>query len=138
MRKSKNKNKQERIEISENAHVDKAISATLKLAETAGFDRTAQSIVATTVSELANNILSYAQTGKITIRILERKKGKGIEIVAEDNGPGMADIPAAMRDGFSTSGSFGVGLPGAKRMMDEFEVDSERGVRTRITARKWV
>jgi serine/threonine-protein kinase RsbT len=108
------------------------------LAETAGFDRTAQSIVATTVSELANNILSYAQTGKITIRILERKKGKGIEIVAEDNGPGMADIPAAMRDGFSTSGSFGVGLPGAKRMMDEFEVDSERGVRTRITARKWV
>jgi serine/threonine-protein kinase RsbT len=138
MRKSKNKNKQERIEISENAHVDKAISATLKLAETAGFDRTAQSIVATTVSELANNILSYAQTGKITIRILERKKGKGIEIVAEDNGPGMADIPAAMRDGFSTSGSLGVGLPGAKRMMDEFEVDSERGVRTRITARKWV
>ncbi|MEN8711351.1 MAG: anti-sigma regulatory factor [Arenicellales bacterium] len=95
-------------------------------------------MVATAVSELARNIYLYAMKGEVTIRVLERETNKGIEIVAEDNGPGIADIGAAMKDHFSTSYGLGLGLPGVKRLMDEFGIDTKRGVGTKITVRKWV
>ncbi len=131
-------NSEERVEISEEIDIAQATSEAMRLAEVAGFNRTGQYMVATATSELARNILTYANRGEITIRILNRKIKRGIEVVAEDNGPGIADIGAAMKDHSSTSGSLGLGLPGAKRLMDEFHIDTERRVGTKITLRKWV
>jgi serine/threonine-protein kinase RsbT len=110
----------------------------MRLAEVAGFSQTGQFMLATAVSELARNIFEYANKGEITIRTLKRGAKKGIEIVAEDNGPGIADIAAAMTDSFSTQMSLGLGLPGTKRLTDEFYIDTERRVGTKITVRKWV
>lgn len=132
------KNKQERIEITEEIDVTRAITEAMRLAELAGFTQSKQFMVATAASELARNIFIYAMRGEITIRVLDRESKRGIEIVAEDNGPGIADIGAAMKDHFSTSEGLGLGLPGTKRLMDEFVIDTERQVGTKITVRKWV
>ena len=132
------KNREEIVEIVEEIDIAHASYEAMKLAELAGFKQTGQFMLATAVSELARNIFEYANRGEITIRTLERGSKKGIEIVAEDNGPGIADIAAAMTDHFSTQLSLGLGLPGAKRLTDEFYIDTERKVGTRITVRKWV
>jgi serine/threonine-protein kinase RsbT len=93
-------------------------------------------LIATAISELARNIVSYARHGEI--RLLAQNSGKpGIVIVASDNGPGIEDIRQAMRDGFSSSGSLGLGLPGVRRLMDEFEIASELGKGTTVIAKKW-
>jgi serine/threonine-protein kinase RsbT len=93
-------------------------------------------LIATAISELARNIVSYARNGEI--RLLAQNSGKpGIVIVASDNGPGIEDIRQAMRDGFSSSGSLGLGLPGVRRLMDEFEIASELGKGTTVIAKKW-
>jgi len=130
--------KERRIRISNNFDVAEAAFETMELAEAAGFTRSGQFMVSTAVSELARNIYTYARKGNITIRILERDNQKGIEVIAEDKGPGIADVEAALRDGFSTSHSLGLGLPAVKRLMDEFEIDTKPGVGTKVTARKWV
>ena len=131
-------NKEKRIKISRDIDIAEAVSKTRELAEAAGLVRAKQYMVATAASELARNILIHARRGEIAIRILTSGGRKGIEIVAEDSGPGIADIEAAMKDGFSTSGGLGLGLPGAKRLTDEFEIDAQRKVGTKITVRKWV
>ena len=93
-------------------------------------------LIATAISELARNIVSYARQGEI--RILSQNSGRpGIVIVASDEGPGIQDIRQAMRDGFSTSGSLGLGLPGVRRLMDEFEIASVPGKGTTVIAKKW-
>jgi serine/threonine-protein kinase RsbT len=104
----------------------------------AGFDETASRMIATAVSELVRNILKYAGSGDFRLRRLEGSGGAGVEIEVSDYGPGIADIDAAMGDHFSTSGTLGLGLPGVKRMMDEFSLESAPGQGTRVTARKWV
>jgi serine/threonine-protein kinase RsbT len=86
---------------------------------------------------LARNIFLYAGTGTVTVRDIERPGRKGIEIVCEDQGPGISDISLVMQDGYSTSRGMGMGLPGAKRLMDEFDIKSHEGVGTTITCRKW-
>ena len=131
-------NKEKRIKISRDIDIAEAVSKTRELAEAAGLVRAKQYMVATAASELARNILIHARRGEIAIRILTSGGRKGIEIVAEDSGPGIADIEAAMKDGFSTSGGLGLGLPGTKRLTDEFEIDAQRKVGTKITVRKWV
>lgn len=93
--------------------------------------------IATAISELARNIVSYAQVGKITIKMIEEKGRNGIMVIAEDNGPGIQDVKLAMCDGYSTSNSLGLGLPGVKRLMDDFEIESELGKGTRIIIKKW-
>jgi serine/threonine-protein kinase RsbT len=95
-------------------------------------------MIGTAVSELARNILKYAHTGEIWLRHVEGPKGRGIEIEALDEGPGIADTEAAMRDHVSTSGTLGLGLPGVARLMDEFSLDSAPGKGTRVKARKWL
>ena len=130
-------NEEKRIEIADEAGVAEAPAEAMVLADSAGFSRTKQFMIATAVSELARNIYVYASRGQVTIRIMARDRQKGIEVVAEDYGPGIADVTKAMEDHFSTSGSLGLGLPGAKRLMDEFAIESEPGKGTRITARKW-
>jgi serine/threonine-protein kinase RsbT len=94
-------------------------------------------LIATAISELARNIVSYARRGEIRIRSAHNSDRPGIVIVASDDGPGIRDIQQAMRDGFSTSGSMGLGLPGVRRLMDDFEIVSEQGKGTIVTVKKW-
>jgi serine/threonine-protein kinase RsbT len=106
-------------------------------AKTLGFGAIDQARIATAVSELARNIFLYAGTGNVTVREIEKPGKKGIEIVCEDQGPGIPSIDLVMQDGYSTSRGMGMGLPGAKRLMDEFNIRSQEGVGTTITCRKW-
>ncbi|HEY0480636.1 MAG TPA: anti-sigma regulatory factor [Kofleriaceae bacterium] len=108
------------------------------LAVATGFSSTDQTIIALAISEIARNIISYAQRGKITLARLDEGGRRGVVIVARDDGPGIPDIELAMRDGYSTANSLGVGLPGAKRVMDDFELVSALGRGTTITMKKWI
>jgi serine/threonine-protein kinase RsbT len=94
-------------------------------------------LIATAISEVARNIVSYAGSGEIVMRVVRQGQRCGITVVARDKGPGIADIERAMEDGFSTSRGLGLGLPGSKRLMDEFELVSEVGKGTEITMTKW-
>lgn len=109
-----------------------------ELAADIGFSSTEQTIVALAISEIARNIVSYAERGEITFAKLDDGARRGLMVVARDQGPGIADIDLAMRDGYSTARSLGIGLPGAKRVMDEFEIESERDRGTTITMKKWL
>ncbi|MBK5105451.1 MAG: anti-sigma regulatory factor [Burkholderiales bacterium] len=104
----------------------------------AGFDETPSRMIATAVSELVRNILKYAGTGEIRLRQVKKMGSRGIEIEATDHGPGIVDCEAAMRDHYSSGGTLGLGLPGVKRMMDEFSLQSTPGEGTRVIARKWI
>jgi serine/threonine-protein kinase RsbT len=107
------------------------------LATKLGFSLGNATLIATAISELARNIISYAGDGMIAMNAIYDSKREGLLIVASDEGPGISDIPLALRDGFSTSGSLGIGLPGVRRLMDEFAIDSEPGHGTIITVTKW-
>jgi serine/threonine-protein kinase RsbT len=106
-------------------------------AKSLGFGAIDQARIATAVSELARNIFLYAGTGTVTVREVERGGRKGIEVVCEDQGPGIPNIDLVMQDGYSTSRGMGMGLPGAKRLMDEFDIRSQESVGTTIICRKW-
>ena len=112
-----------------------ALESTL-YSRAAGFEETPSRMIATAVSELARNILKYAHTGEIRLRKVGGQGRRCIEIEAVDRGPGIADPEAAMRDHVSTGGTLGLGLPGVRRMMDEFSLQSTPGKGTRVTARK--
>jgi serine/threonine-protein kinase RsbT len=107
------------------------------LAVELGFSTGDATLIATSISELARNIVSYARKGEITLKIVHAASRQGISIIASDSGPGIRDIRQAMRDGFSTSGSLGLGLPGVRRLMDDFEITSEPGRGTMVTVKKW-
>lgn len=94
-------------------------------------------LLATAISELAHNVISYAERGEIIIRRVERDGRSGIEVVVHDHGPGIDDVDQAVQDGYSTSGGLGLGLPGVRRLMDEFEIVSQRGGGTTVTVTKW-
>jgi serine/threonine-protein kinase RsbT len=102
-----------------------------------GFSTGDATLIATSISELSRNIVSYARKGEITLKTVQAPGRQGISIMASDRGPGIRDIRQAMRDGFSTSGSLGLGLPGVRRLMDEFEIVSEQGRGTIVTVKKW-
>ena len=102
-----------------------------------GFSISDATLIATAISELARNIIAYAREGMITMNFIYTSKREGLLIVASDEGPGIADIPQALRDGFSTSGSLGIGLPGVRRLMDEFDITSQPGAGTIVTVAKW-
>jgi serine/threonine-protein kinase RsbT len=108
-----------------------------ELAIKTGFTGSDPTVIATAISEVARNIIVYAERGEIVLRITRQAGKRGIVIIARDEGPGIADIKQAMQDGFSTAKSLGLGLPGAKRLMDEFEIASEPGKGTTITMTKW-
>lgn len=97
-------------------------------------DRTS---LVTAVSELARNILAHAGEGFITIVPVECDNRTGVMVIAEDNGPGIADIALAMKDGYSTTNTLGLGLPGAKRLTDQFHIESSREKGTKIEVIKW-
>jgi len=107
------------------------------LAEGLGFSVTELAVIATAVSELARNIVLYARHGEVVLRLIEQGERRGIVVAARDDGPGIPDLTKAMQSGYSTSGSLGLGLPGVKRLMDEFEIVSEVGKGTTVTVKKW-
>jgi serine/threonine-protein kinase RsbT len=111
-----------------------------QLAQDAGFGAVDQSRIATAVSELARNVVRYATdgVGEVDIRPLRDAANRvGIEIVVADQGPGIADVAQVMEEGFTTGRGMGLGLPGARRLMDEMEIDSAPGRGTTVTIRKW-
>jgi serine/threonine-protein kinase RsbT len=108
------------------------------LASQAGFSHSNLTIIATAISEVARNIVEYAKEGEVIITLISDTTKKGVEIVASDHGPGIADVTTVMRDGYSTGKGLGIGLPGARRLMDEFCIASAIGTGTIVTMKKWV
>lgn len=107
------------------------------LAQQLGFSNSNLTVIATAISELARNILLYAKKGELTLGIIENNGRQGLSVVARDQGPGIPDINRAMDVGYSTSGSLGLGLPGVRRLMDDFEIVSRVGKGTTVTTAKW-
>jgi serine/threonine-protein kinase RsbT len=108
-----------------------------ELATELGFVSTDSTLLATAISELARNIVRYAKCGEILIASVQSGDRVGITVVARDKGPGIANMSLAMQDGFSTSGGLGLGLPGVKRLMDEFHLASDANNGTTVTIKKW-
>jgi len=96
-----------------------------------------QTKLITGASELVRNMLKYAKGGKVRIEVLSNGRESGIRLIFEDSGPGIPDIPQAMQDGFTTGRSMGLGLPGTRRLMNEFDIRSEVGKGTTVTVIKW-
>jgi len=108
------------------------------LAVSLNFSSDEATLIALAISELARNIVTYAKNGEIRLKALNGGETRqGIRVVAHDDGPGIADIDQALRDGFSTSGSLGLGLPGVRRLVDEFQIESDQNHGTTITLTKW-
>ncbi len=134
-----------RVPIGCDADIVSARQKGRELAAQCGFSSTDLAVVATAISELARNIVRYAARGEIILRAVDETNKlrvvdgnkRGVEVVATDDGPGIHDVTLAMQDGYSTSGSLGLGLPGVRRLMDEFDIVSEFGKGTVVTVRKW-
>ena len=107
------------------------------LAERLGFSRTDATLIATAISEVGRNILVHAGSGEIILNAVHDNGRSGLEVIARDSGPGISDVAAALRDGYASRGGLGLGLPGARRLMDEFDVASRRGEGTVVTMKKW-
>ena len=125
------------IAIEKEIDIVTARQAGRQLAATLGFSTTDQTLIATAISEVARNIVVYAQRGEVALARVEEGGRVGIEVVARDKGPGIENKELAMRDGYSTKQSLGLGLPGARRLMDEFQLVSELGAGTTVTMKKW-
>lgn len=107
------------------------------LAVEAGFSAREATVIATAISEIARNIVKFARRGDVTVTVIGDGETSGLMVVAQDVGPGIADVGLAMEEGFTTYGGLGLGLPGSRRLMDEFEITSEVGRGTTVTMTKW-
>jgi serine/threonine-protein kinase RsbT len=126
-----------RVAINSDQDIVSARQKGRQMATELGFSTGDATLIATAISELARNIVSYARKGQITLKMVNGLNRQGISVVATDDGPGISDIRQALRDGFSTSGSLGLGLPGVRRLMDEFEINSQPGRGTIVAVKKW-
>ncbi|MFB4165179.1 anti-sigma regulatory factor [Alteribacillus sp. JSM 102045] len=133
---------QSNVEVHTEWGIVSARQAGRNLAKEIGFSTVDQARITTAISELARNIYLYAEKGEIIIESVEAMQStgvkRGIKITAKDKGPGIKNIRQVMEDGFTTSGGLGAGLPGVKRLMDEFDIDSIAGEGTEITTIKWL
>ena len=127
-----------RIPINHEADIVAARQQGRALAAQVGFSGSDLTVIATAISEIVRNIVVYAKSGEVQMCAIEAGNRRGILIVAQDWGPGIADVSRAMTDGYSTGGSLGLGLPGARRLMDEFEIVSAVGQGTTVTMKKWM
>jgi serine/threonine-protein kinase RsbT len=114
-----------------------AVLVVKDIAQNAGLGKLKVSALTTAVSELTTNVIKYAVHGLMTVQVLQRQQHKGIEVIVEDRGPGIVDLNLAMQDHVSTGGTLGLGLPGTRRMVDEFEIQSTPGSGTRVRIVKW-
>jgi serine/threonine-protein kinase RsbT len=126
------------IAIADEADAPLAVLRVGEEADAVGFSKADRTRIVTAVSELVTNIQKYARRGTLTLRRIADGARAGLEVVAEDLGPGIADVERALEDHFSTSGTLGLGLPGVRRMMDEFAITSHVGRGTRVVVRKWL
>jgi len=126
-----------RIPIRSDADVVTARKQGRELAAQAGFSATELTIIATAISEIARNIVMFAERGEITVCLVGENSRQGVTVVARDAGPGIPDLERALQDGYSGYGGMGLGLPGSRRLMDEFEVTSEVDRGTTVTMTKW-
>ena len=108
-----------------------------RLSSTLGFSSTDLTLIATAISEVARNIRLYAEQGDVQLKLVRERDREGIVVVARDKGPGIKDVELAMQDGYSSGGSSGLGLPGARRLMDDFEIRSRPGKGVTVTMKKW-
>lgn len=125
------------IPVKEELDIVTARQAGRELSRSLGFSIVDLTRITTAISELARNIILYADSGTVTIETINQADILGIEIIAQDNGPGIADVDKAMEDGFSTSNGLGAGLPGVRRLMDDFELKTEVDKGTTIRIVKW-
>jgi len=107
------------------------------MAQRLGFRRPDPTLIATAISELARNLVVHVGHGEIIMRPIVEDRRSGVLVIVRDEGPGIADVDAALRLGHASRGGLGLGLPGARRLMDEFEIDSQPGKGTTVTMRKW-
>jgi serine/threonine-protein kinase RsbT len=126
-----------RIPIDTDEDIVAARKAGRRMAEDLGFTSTELTLIATAISEVARNIRLYAGQGEVRVRLISENSRDGVLIEARDSGPGIPDVELAMQDGYSTINSFGLGLPGARRLMDEFKVRSKVGKGVTVTMKKW-
>lgn len=108
-----------------------------RMADEMGFSRSDQALIATAISELTRNIVNYAGQGLIEICEVIKGRRHGLRVIATDRGPGIADLNLALTDGFSTGKSLGLGLPGTRRMVDDFAIASPPGQGVTVTITKW-
>jgi serine/threonine-protein kinase RsbT len=108
-----------------------------RLSSTLGFSSTDLTLIATAISEVARNIRLYADQGDVQLKLVREQDREGIVVVARDKGPGIQNVELAMQDGYSSRGSSGLGLPGARRLMDEFEIRSRPGKGVTVMMTKW-
>jgi serine/threonine-protein kinase RsbT len=127
----------ERIRISEESDIVLARQRAAQIAKKIGMGLLDQTKIATATSELARNIVRYANQGELLIEEVHNGIAMGLQLTFKDSGPGIADISAAMRDGYSTSKGMGLGLSGSKRLVNEFTIDSQIGVGTTVVLKKW-
>lgn len=125
------------IKIRREADTVRAIMETKRVTQSLEFDDYQSQKVATAVSELVRNIIKYADSGEVIIAPIYRANRVGIEATVKDRGVGIPDLDRAMQNDFSSSGTLGMGLPGVKRLMDEFEISSEVNVGTKVVIRQW-
>jgi RNA polymerase sigma factor (sigma-70 family) len=126
-----------RIPIQTDADVVTARKRGRELAARTGFSATELTIIATAISEIARNIVMFAERGEILVSLVGENSRQGVTVVARDSGPGIQDLERALRDGYSGYGGMGLGLPGSRRLMDEFEITSEVDRGTTVTMTKW-
>lgn len=126
-----------RVPVREEVDVSVARRRARELALREGFREGRAAAVATAVSELAWNIVRHAGAGEVLLEVVTERGRRAVVVVARDGHPGIADLEAAMRDGHSTRGGLGMGLPSARRLSDEFTIDSALGRGTTVTLKKW-
>jgi serine/threonine-protein kinase RsbT len=125
------------ISIASDLDIIRARQAGRTEASKLGFSSTDLTLIATAISELARNIVMYAKQGEIIVRLVRSPEKQGMIVIARDRGPGIPDVRQTLQDGYSTSRSLGLGLPGVRRLMDEFEIESQVGQGTVVTIKKW-
>lgn len=125
------------IEVASDADIVQARARGRALATELGFSRTDATLVATAISEIARNIVVHAVRGEIELKPAYESDRRGVVVVARDQGPGIRDVDAALREGFGTKGGLGLGLPGVRRIMDEFVIETAANQGTTVTMHMW-
>jgi serine/threonine-protein kinase RsbT len=126
-----------RVAIESDADVVVARQRARELAAGLGLSGTDLTLLATAISEIARNITTYAQRGEVAVSVVATGRRRGVRVVARDEGPGIADIELALRDGYTSGVGLGMGLPGTRRLVDEFDIVSAPGEGTTVTFVKW-
>ena len=125
------------VQVQSEVDIVTARRAARALAQELGFSAIELTMIVTAISELARNIVRYAGHGAIHLKVERNHVMTGMVVVASDDGPGIVDVAKAMQDGFSTSGGLGMGLPGVRRLMDDFRIECPTGGGTVVTVKKW-